>query len=76
MTNKQLVIFYCVFLGVIISLALLVESMFRKPMSAEQFANKFCQETYGPQVAAYWVADKMMCITQRGEILPAKKPKD
>ena len=45
-----------------------------KPMSAEQYAGKFCQELYGPQAAAHWAGDRMMCLTQRGEVLPAKRP--
>jgi hypothetical protein len=59
-------------------LALLVVVLFNyftsKPMSAEQYASKFCQELYGPQSAAHWAGDRMMCLTQRGEVLPAKRP--
>lgn len=59
-------------------LVLLVAVFFRwltyKPMSAEDYANKMCQELHGPQTAAYYVADRMMCISAKGEILPTKKP--
>jgi hypothetical protein len=59
-------------------LALLIVVLFNyftsKPMSAEQYASKFCQELYGPQAAAHWAGDRLMCITQRGEVLPAKRP--
>jgi hypothetical protein len=74
MTTKQLIVFYSVFLGVIVFMGILAQGFLGKPMSAEQYANKFCQELYGPQTAAHWSGDRMMCITRRGEILPAKRP--
>ena len=59
-------------------LALLVVVLFKhftdKPTSAIEHANGFCQATYGPQAAAHWAGDRLMCITQRGEVLPAKRP--
>jgi hypothetical protein len=74
MNDKQLLVVYTVILvGWVGSFALL-HSLLIKPMSAEQYASKFCQEVYGPQTASHWSGDRMMCITQRGEILPAKRP--
>jgi hypothetical protein len=59
-------------------LALLIVVLFKhytaKPTSAIDYANKYCQELYGPQTGAHWADDQMACITVRGEIVPAKQP--
>jgi hypothetical protein len=59
-------------------LALLIVVLFKhytaKPTSAIDYANKYCQELYGPQTGAHWADDQMACITVRGEIVPAKRP--
>jgi len=74
MTSAQLGTLYAFVIILFVAMFAALSSMLDKPTSAEQYADKFCQQTYGPQVAAYWVADRMMCITQRGEILPTKRP--
>ena len=75
MTDKQLFIFYCVFVGVIVSLAALVDSLIRKPMDAQAYADKLCQELYGPQTGATWEKGTLMCETARGEVIEVRKIK-
>ena len=77
MTDKQLITFYAVFL--VFGLALTFGLAYivcpkEKPTSATDYANKYCQELYGPQTGAHWADDQMACITVRGEIVPAKQP--
>jgi len=77
MTDKQLIVFYAVFLmfGLVLTLGLAyVVCPKDQPTSAIDHANKYCQELYGPQTGAHWADDQMACITVRGEIVPAKRP--
>jgi hypothetical protein len=74
MTDKQLGIIYTVMITIWLASMLGLAHYLDKPMSAEDYANKLCQEIYGPQTTAHWAGDRMMCITQKGEILPVKKP--
>jgi hypothetical protein len=74
MTDKQLGVLYTIMLTLLFTVILGMSHLLDKPMSAEDYADKLCQELYGPQTAAHWSGDRMMCITQRGEILPAKRP--
>ena len=39
------------------------------PITAQQLADRLCQELYGPQTGAIWVEGEMKCQTVRGEIL-------
>lgn len=75
MTDKQLLVFYAVFLGVIFLLATLAHSVLRKPMNAQEYADKLCQELYGPQTGATWEKGALMCETARGEIIEVRKLK-
>lgn len=74
MTDGQMGWLYFFMLMLALLIVVLFNYFTSKPMSAEQYASKFCQELYGPQSAAHWAGDRMMCITQRGEVLPAKRP--
>lgn len=40
-----------------------------KPMSSEQYADKLCQQLYGPQAGHKWVDGTLMCETVKGEVL-------
>jgi protein tyrosine phosphatase len=72
-TGQLMVLYFCA--GVILTgFFVVLDDILTKPMSAEQHANKFCQELYGPQTGAHWTDDRMMCQTVRGEMLPAKRP--
>jgi hypothetical protein len=72
MSTKQLATLYTIVGLLFVGLFAAIQKL-DKPMSAEQYANKICQQQHGPQTASYWVADKLMCITQRGEVLPIKR---
>ena len=39
------------------------------PVTAQQLADRLCQELYGPQTGAIWVEGEMKCQTVRGDIL-------
>ena len=75
MTDKQLLVFYIVFVSVIVSLAALANSFIRKPMDAQAYADKLCQEIYGPQTGATWEKGTLMCETARGEFIEVRKLK-
>jgi hypothetical protein len=70
MDDKQLGVLYTIMLTiwlvVILSLSYLLDDS--KPMSAEDYANKLCQELYGPQTGHKWVDASLMCETVRGEV--------
>jgi hypothetical protein len=77
MTDRQLITFYAVFLMFGLALTFGLAYLFDpkdQPTSAIDYANKYCQELYGPQTGAHWANDQMACITVRGEIVPAKQP--
>jgi hypothetical protein len=75
MSNKQLGVLYFVmgilFLGIFVAL----EEMMVKPMGAQEYADKLCQELYGPQVGATWEKGTLMCESVRGEIIEVRKTK-
>lgn len=73
-SDGQLGWLYFFMLMLMLLIVVVFHHLTAKPMSAMDYANKLCQEIYGPQTAAHWAGDRMMCITQRGEILPVKKP--
>jgi hypothetical protein len=70
MDDKQLGVLYTIMLTiwlvVILSLSYLLDDS--KPMSAESYADKLCQELYGPQTGHKWVDASLMCETVRGEV--------
>jgi hypothetical protein len=73
MSDSQLGVMY-VFVG-LLSLALFVslEAALVKPVDAQAYADKLCQELYGPQTGHKWVDDLLMCETVRGEILQLRR---
>ena len=75
MTDKQLLVFYAVFFAVIFSMAAIAHSVLRKPTNAQEYADKLCQELYGPQVGATWEKGTLMCESARGEIIEVRRDK-
>jgi hypothetical protein len=75
--DKQLFILYTItvtiWLAVILSTSYLLDES--KHVSANDHADKLCQELYGPQTGHKWVDASLMCETVRGEILAVKEPK-
>ena len=59
-----------VWLAVILSLSYLLDEP--KVLTAEQHADKLCQELYGPQTGHKWVDASLMCETVRGEVLAVR----
>ena len=72
--DKQLGIIYTVMLTVwlvtILGLSHYLDES--KPMTAEQHADRLCQELYGPQTGHKWVDASLMCETVRGEVLAVR----
>ena len=60
-----------VWMAVILSLSYLLDEP--KILTAEQHADKLCQELYGPQTGHKWVDASLMCETVRGEVLAVRK---
>lgn len=56
-----------VWLAVILSMSYLLDES--KVLTAEQHADKLCQELYGPQTGHKWVDASLMCETVRGEVV-------
>ena len=75
MTDKQLLIFYIVFVGTVVSMAALVSNVLHKPMGAQEYADKLCQELYGPQTGATWEKGTLMCETAKGEVIEVRRMK-
>jgi hypothetical protein len=75
MTDKQLLVFYVVFIGLMVLISALVGGAMHKPMDAQAYADKLCQELYGPQTGATWEKGTLMCETARGEIIEVRRVK-
>jgi hypothetical protein len=74
MNDRQLGFFYTIALTLGLTLVLGTSHYLDgDPMSAEDYADKLCQEIYGPQTGHKWVDGKMMCETVRGEIVAVRK---
>jgi hypothetical protein len=74
MTTKQLAVFYTIALTVSFVVALGTSHYLDgHPMTSMQYADKLCQEAYGPQTAAAWSGEKLVCETVRGEIVSIKR---
>ena len=73
MTDKQLLVFYAVFLTIILTAAALAHNLLRSPTGAQEYADKLCAELYGPQTGAVWLEGKLKCETARGEVIEVRK---
>jgi hypothetical protein len=75
MNDKQMGVLYfvmgIVFLGIFVAL----DDMLKKPTNAQEYADKLCQELYGPQVGATWEKGTLMCESARGEIIEVRRIK-
>jgi hypothetical protein len=75
MNDKQLGVLYTIMLTLLFTIILGMSHLLDKPMSAEDYADKLCQELYGPQTGHKWVDATLRCETVRGELLAIKEPK-
>jgi hypothetical protein len=73
MNDKQLGIIYTVMLTIWLASMLGLSHYLDKPMTAEDYADKLCQELYGPQTGHKWVDASLMCETARGEYIELRK---
>ena len=69
MTDKQLGVLYTIMLTLLFTVILGMSHLLDKPMSADDYADKLCQELYGPQTGHKWVDASLMCETVRGEVV-------
>ena len=74
MSDKQLGVLYTIMLTLLLTIILGMSHLLDKPMSAEDYADKLCQELYGPQTGHKWVDAALQCQTVRGEIVEVRKP--
>jgi hypothetical protein len=74
MSDRQLGVFYCVMLTMFVSSVMGLSHYLDKPMSAQDYADKLCQELYGPQTGHKWVDATLRCETVRGEVLAIREP--
>jgi hypothetical protein len=75
MNDKQLAVLYTIVLVLWVGSFALLHQLSKAPIETEDYADRLCQELYGPQTGAYWEGNKLMCQTARGEILPLREPK-
>jgi hypothetical protein len=75
MNDKQLGVLYTIVLTILLTAVLGLSHLLDKPMSAQDYADKLCQELYGPQTGHKWVDATLRCETARGEVFAIKEPK-
>ena len=75
MSDKQMGFMY-VFIGLLATLVfVMLEAMLANPIGAEGYADKLCQELYGPQTGATWEKGTLMCESAKGEIIEVRRIK-
>jgi len=72
MTDKQLTILYTIVLICWVGSFALLHQLLKPPTSAEGYADKLCQELYGPHTQYDWSDKGLQCLTARGELLPVR----
>jgi hypothetical protein len=73
MNDKQLAVLYTIVLVLWVGAFVMINHFSTPPTSPEQYADKLCQELYGPQTGAHWKDNTLMCQTVRGEILQLRR---
>jgi hypothetical protein len=75
MSDRQMGVLYFVMGIIFLGFFVAIEDMLNKPTTTEQYADKLCQELYGPQTGATWEKGTLMCETARGEIIEVRRIK-
>jgi hypothetical protein len=75
LNDKQLAVLYTVMLVLWVGTFVLLDQLSKVPIETEDYADRLCQELYGPQTGAYWKDSNLMCQTARGDMLPLREPK-
>jgi hypothetical protein len=74
MNDKQLGTLYTIMLTIWLASVLgLSHYLDQPPLSADEYADRLCQELYGPQTGHKWVDASLMCETVRGEVVSVRK---
>ena len=74
MIDKQLAILYTIVITLWVGSFALLHQLTNESPTAQVYADRLCQEFYGPQTGAAWIDDQLVCQTVRGEIVPMKRP--
>ena len=75
MSDRQMGFMY-VFVGLLATLVfVMLEAILAQPVGAEEYADKLCQELYGPQTGAVWIDGRLKCETVRGEVIEVRRLK-
>jgi hypothetical protein len=74
MNDKQLAVLYTIVLVLWVGSFALLNHLTSETISTQGYADKICQDQYGPQTGAAWINDQLVCQTVRGEIHPIKQP--
>jgi hypothetical protein len=74
MNDKQLGVLYTIALTCWLGSFALLHHLLKEPISIDGYADKVCQELYGPQTGHTWANESLMCQTVRGEVLAIKAP--
>jgi hypothetical protein len=75
MNDKQLAVLYTIMLVLWVGTFVLLDQLSKVPIETEDYADRLCQELYGPQTGAHWDGNTLLCQTVRGEILQLREPK-
>jgi len=74
MNDKQLATLYTIMLVLWVGSFVMLHHLSSEEISTQDYADKICQEQYGPQTGAAWIDDQLVCQTARGDIAPIKRP--
>ena len=72
MNDKQLGVLYTIMLTIWLVAVLGLSHLLDEPMTADDYADRLCQELYGPQTGHKWVDASLMCETVRGEVVAVR----
>lgn len=73
MNDKQLGVLYTIMLTIwMVTVLGLSHLLDEPPMTADDYADRLCQELYGPQTGHKWVDASLMCETVRGEVVAVR----
>jgi len=72
MNDKQLGVLYTIVLVLWVGSFAVLHHLLKMPIDTEGYADRICQDLYGPQSGHRWVDNALMCETVRGELLPVR----
>ena len=69
MSDKQFAFLYGSMFMLMVVIYIALSSALTPVTGVQGYADKLCQEIYGPQTGAVWMKKQLFCQTVRGEIL-------